>query len=71
MGQEGTQVTNSLTMYEEIGKGGMGTVYRGYDNKLGKVAIKIIDISDLEESTLARFNREATIPKTLFFPPTL
>lgn len=49
----------------KIGKGGMGTVYLGFDTVREKpIALKVINLEMLEkESVLARFRREA---KTMF-----
>ena len=55
---------------EEIGKGGMATVYRAYHNNMDRfVAIKIIRRSILNEKTIrARFQREARLIARLEHP---
>lgn len=53
--------SNRYEIIEEIGKGGMATVFRGWDKELEReVAIKLLHpyLSDQKESR-ARFNREA------------
>jgi serine/threonine-protein kinase len=70
---ERSLVGRSLTHYEildEIGRGGMGVVYRARDNELGReVAIKVLPEEFLEGAErLARFEREARLLATLNHP---
>jgi eukaryotic-like serine/threonine-protein kinase len=55
---------------ERIGRGGMGTVYRARDTRLGRdVAIKVINAEIASDADrLARFRREATIVAALNHP---
>jgi Protein kinase domain len=54
---------------EEIGKGGMGTVYRGKDPQTGNaVAIKHLRADLADSSKVERFRREGEIPRRLNHP---
>lgn len=54
---------------EEIGQGGMGTVYRGVDTTLGRpVAIKVISNAMQNAEVMARFQREAQLAANLDHP---
>jgi serine/threonine protein kinase len=61
---------NRITIEKLLGKGGMGSVYQGYDEKLKrKVAIKSIRSECLKnESTHKRFIREAQILSKINHP---
>jgi serine/threonine protein kinase/dipeptidyl aminopeptidase/acylaminoacyl peptidase len=66
-------IGKSLAHYEitaEIGKGGMGEVYRATDTKLGRdVAIKVLPKEFAKDSDrIARFQREARLLATLNHP---
>ena len=54
----------------KLGQGGMGTVYRATDTKLGReVAIKVLSRSFAEDADrMARFNREAKVLASLNHP---
>src|SRR6266566_6841103 len=54
----------------KLGQGGMGTVYRATDTKLGReVAIKVLPRSFAEDADrMARFNREAKVLASLNHP---
>ncbi len=60
----------SYTLTGKIGEGGMGEVYRGRDNKLGRdVALKILPAAFQQDADrLARFEREARTLATLNHP---
>ena len=65
----GTQL-GMYTIQGELGAGGMGTVYRATDSKLGReVAIKVLPerLADSPES-LTRFEREARMLAALKHP---
>ena len=55
---------------ERVGRGGMGTVYRARDTRLGRdVAIKVINAEIASDADrIARFHREATIVAALNHP---
>jgi serine/threonine-protein kinase len=65
----GTRLGN-YEIVEEIGRGGMATVYRAYDPKLDRfVAVKVIHQNiSAESSSLERFNREARLVARLEHP---
>lgn len=67
--KSGTKI-NRITIEKLLGKGGMGSVYQGYDEKLKrKVAIKSIRSEYLKvESTHQRFIREAQILSKINHP---
>lgn len=58
---EGNQVTDSLTLVRELGRGGMGAVWIAFHEALDcEVAVKFISLDAAQdESLLARFKREA------------
>src|SRR6266567_8741639 len=66
---EGYQLGH-YTIVEHLGAGGMGTVYRATDAKLGRqVALKLLRPDLLEDSAaLARFEREARMLASLNHP---
>jgi hypothetical protein len=56
-------------VFEELGRGGMGVVYRAYDAALGRfVALKMIRSGALEGPEVERFQREARAAARLRHP---
>jgi hypothetical protein len=56
-------------LLDEIGKGGMGTVYRGVDRRSGdRVAIKHLRADIADSETVARFQREGEVLRRLNHP---
>ena len=56
-------------LLEELGRGGMGVVYRGWDPQLGRsVAIKMLGGVDADPAFLQRFAREAQLIAQLQHP---
>ncbi len=56
----GRMISNRYRIDAEIGRGGMGTVYRAHDMVLGRdVALKVLKPVGLNSETRARFLREA------------
>jgi serine/threonine protein kinase len=56
-----------FVLLEEVGRGGMGKVYRAWDNTVGRiVAIKVIETDDPESRV--RFVREAQVSGNLHHP---
>lgn len=54
---------------EPLGKGGMGEVYRAYDQRLDReVAIKVVRDDQINETTLRRLTREARAASALNHP---
>ena len=64
------QVISHYRIHEQIGSGGMGSVYRAEDLRgRGEVALKFLKIrAEAEESAIARFQREAAIAASLVHP---
>jgi serine/threonine protein kinase len=63
----GTRV-GQYTIFEKIGEGGMGAVWRAHDEKLGRtVALKFLTRTDSPESR-ARFTQEARAASSLNHP---
>jgi len=67
-------VLNKYDILEEVGRGGMGIVYRAHDTKLNRtVAIKELVLSELiigqdKKDVIARFEREALAAAKLSHP---
>ena len=54
---------------DQLGKGGMGTVYRATDTKLNRaVAIKFVSTDLADASARRRFQREAQLASSLNHP---
>lgn len=67
---EATQKIGHYEVVAELGRGGMGTVYRGYESSLNRyVAIKVLasHLAD-DESLVGRFSREAKSVAALNHP---
>jgi eukaryotic-like serine/threonine-protein kinase len=65
----GAMIDKRYQLDAEIGRGGMGIVYRAHDISNGRdVAIKIIDPGAASALTLAQFSREAEILARLHHP---
>ncbi len=65
--ERGTIFAERYEIIEELGKGGMGRVYKVYDNKIKEVvALKLIrpDIS-ADENTIERFNNELRLARRI------
>ncbi|MDH5742426.1 MAG: protein kinase [Candidatus Aminicenantes bacterium] len=57
--ERGTVFANRYEVIEELGKGGMGSVYRVLDTKINEeVALKLIRPEIVDERALERFNNE-------------
>jgi serine/threonine protein kinase len=67
---KGSLVAGKYRIIEEIGRGGMGVVYKAEDTKLArKVAIKVLpEIFTADPERLARFEREARVLASLNHP---
>jgi predicted ATPase len=65
----GTTINNRYRIDAELGKGGMGTVYRGHDTTLERdVAVKVLSRSELGTEGQARLLREAQVVAKLDHP---
>ena len=61
--------TGRYTIAEEIGRGGMGVVYRAHDTRLGRtVAIKVLHARQHTPEAIRRFEREARAAAALSHP---
>ena len=69
---DGAQVTDPSSRYlleQELGRGGMGVVYRARDSRLGRtVAIKVLNPRQHTPEALRRFEREARAAAALSHP---
>ncbi len=58
-----------FTLLEPLGEGGMGTVYRAHDPRLGRdVAVKLLRADQVDEASRERFRREARAASALSHP---
>lgn len=68
-GMIGDKLSNRYEILRELGRGGMGVVYLGYDPTLEReVAIKMITPSTLTEEAIERFKREAKVVARMDHP---
>lgn len=66
--QQSTEVDVRFVVLKELGRGGMGVVFRGFDRELKRdVAIKVTH-DDVNPDTMNRFHREAQITARLQHP---
>jgi len=64
-----TSLANRYTILEEIGSGGMGVVYKGWDTRHEQlVAVKQLRPELVQNQALARFKREGEILRRLNHP---
>ncbi len=57
--EEGELLAGRFSIFQEIGKGGAGTVFSAFDTKVGqKVAVKVLHADIREASQLERLRRE-------------
>jgi hypothetical protein len=65
----GSSIDGRFDVYDPLGKGGMGTVYRGYQRSVGRdVAIKVIEPRGSSAAITRRFLREAKLASRLSHP---
>lgn len=65
----GTVVDNRFRIVEEIGRGGMGVVYRAEQPGMDReVALKIVSGADVDSVAIKRFQREAHVVASLDHP---
>ncbi len=68
----GKTISGRYQILERIGDGGVGVVYKGLQQPIGRtVAVKVLRKDALEERTLHRFLNEAKIIATLRHPHTI
>ena len=64
-----TKLADRYEVVAEIGRGGMGVVYRARDPRLNRdVAVKLVASSELSADTEERFQREAQIVAQMDHP---
>jgi serine/threonine protein kinase len=67
--ESGMLLAGRYRLDQLIGRGGMGEVWRGWDQELRRnVAMKVLLDRDSDEASLKRFRREATIAASLQHP---
>ena len=67
--ETGELLNTTWRLEEKIGEGGMGRVFRATDLKLArKAAVKALSISNLDDETVKRFEREAQVMGNLDHP---
>lgn len=65
----GERLSDRYEIVGELGRGGMGTVYRAYDPVLERdVAIKLISLSQIDAESEERFRREAQVVAKMDHP---
>ncbi|MEU7000438.1 serine/threonine-protein kinase [Nonomuraea sp. NPDC046570] len=69
MPEAGDVLCGRYVLESQLGKGGMGTVWLGRDEKLGReVAIKVLHSDSTDREWVARFKREARVMAMLKHP---
>ena len=67
--ETGDEAAARYLLEQELGRGGMGIVYRARDTRLGRtVAIKVLDSRQLTPEAMRRFEREARAAAALSHP---
>lgn len=66
--QPGDLVADRFRVDRQIGRGGMGAVYRAFDTRHDDAPLALKVLHDLESSSVARFHREASILARLAHP---
>ncbi|MBP7865199.1 MAG: protein kinase [Acidobacteria bacterium] len=66
--QPGDLVADRFRVERQVGRGGMGTVYRALDTESGDTPLALKVLHDLEPSSVARFHREASLLSRLVHP---
>lgn len=66
--QPGDLVADRFRVDRQIGRGGMGAVYRAFDTRNDDTPLALKVLHDLESSSVARFHREASLLARLVHP---